>query len=50
MMSQWVGNQMMSQWVVDVAIVSKQSCDQQLGKPGSFTQNPGSRKTWTFHL
>ncbi len=38
-MSQWVGeieNHMMSQWVCDVTIDTKQSCDQQFG---SFTQD-----------
>ncbi len=48
---------MMSQWVGDIAITTKQSCAQQfgsftqdLGKVGSFTQDPGGRKTWIFHL
>ncbi len=42
----------MSQWVGDVAIDTKQSCDQQLwsftqdpGKPESFIQDPHGRKT-----
>ncbi len=41
-----------SSWVGDDVIDTKQSCDQQLGpftqqsgKPGSFTQHPGGRKT-----
>ncbi len=45
----------MSQWVGDVVIDTKQSCDQQPrsltqgpGKPGSFTQDPSGRKTWVF--
>ncbi len=48
---------MTSQWVGDIVIDTKQSCDQQLasftqdaGKPGSCTQDPGSWKTWIFYL
>ncbi len=46
-MGRWycLGNYVMSQWVGDIAIDTKQSCDQQLGsiiqdpgKPGSFTK------------
>ncbi len=45
----------MSQWVWDIAIDTKQSCDQQLGpftqdpgKSGSVTQESGGRNTWIF--
>ncbi len=48
---------MTSQWVDDVVINTKQSCDQQPVsftqdpvKPGSCTQDPGSWKTWIFYL
>lgn len=37
----------MGSWWLDVATDTKQSCHQQLG---SFTQDPSSGKTWTFHL
>ncbi len=47
----------MLQWIVDVAIDTKQSCDKQPGsfiqdpgKPGCFTQDPGGGKTWIFQL
>ncbi len=43
----FLGNYVMSQWVGDVAIDTKQSCDKQ---PGSFTQDPGGMKTWIFQL
>ncbi len=38
-----LGNYVMSQWVGDIVIDTKQSCDQQLG---SFTR---STKTWIFY-
>ncbi len=48
---------MTSQWVGDVVIDTKQSCDLQPGsftpdpgKPGSCTQDQGSWKTWIFYL
>ncbi len=45
---------MKSQWIGDVAIDTKQSCDKQPGSfikdPGSFTQDPGGGKTWIFQL
>ncbi len=40
-----LGNYVTSQWVGDVAIDIKQSCDQQ---PGSFIQETNGRKTWTI--
>ncbi len=47
----------MSQWVGDIAIDNKQSCDQQLGyfthyprKSGSFIQDSGGGKALIFHL
>ncbi len=47
----------MPQWVGDVVIDAKQSCDQQFGsftqdpgKPGSCVKDPGDLKTWIFHL
>ncbi len=50
-------NYIMSQWVGDVVIDTKQSCDQQPssftqypGKPGSLKQNSNGRKTWIFYL
>ncbi len=52
-MSQWVGkrcclgNYVTSQWVGDIVIDTKQTCDQQ---PGSFTQDRGGRKTWIFYM
>ncbi len=58
-MGRWgcLGNHIMSQWVGDIVIDTKQSCDERLGsctqnpeKPGSFTQDPHARKTWIFHL
>ncbi len=46
-----------SQWVCDIVIDTKQSCDQQpgsftqeLGKPGYFTQDPGGMKTLIFYF
>ncbi len=46
---------MTSQWIGDVVIDTKQSCDQQPGsftqnpeKAGSCTQDPGSLKPWIF--
>ncbi len=48
---------MTSQWIGDVAIDTKQSCEKQSGSfiqdpgnPGSFsfTQDPGGGKTWIF--
>ncbi len=48
---------MISQWVGDIAIDTKLSCDQKLGyftqdpgKHGSFMQDLGGRKTLIFHL
>ncbi len=48
---------MTSQWIGDIVIDTKQSCDKQLGsftedpgKPGSFTQDPDGGKTWIFQL
>ncbi len=48
---------MTSPWVSDVAIHSKQTCDQQLqsfaqdpGKSGSFIQDPSGKKMWIFLL
>ncbi len=48
---------MTSQFVGDVGIDTKQSCDQQTGscthdpgKPGSRIQDPGGKKTWIFNL
>ncbi len=58
-MGSWccLGNYVMSQLVGDVAFETKQSCDLQVGsfmqdqgKVGSFTQDPGDRKMWIFHL
>ncbi len=50
-------NYVTSQWVGDVAIDTRQSCEQQFGSftqdpgfPGSFTQDPGGGKTWIFHF
>ncbi len=43
----YLGNYVTSQWVGDVAIDTKQSCDKQ---PGSFIQDPGGMKTWIFQL
>ncbi len=46
----------MSQWIGDVAIDTKQSCDKQPvsfiqdpGKPGSFTQDPSGGKNGYFN-
>ncbi len=56
-MGRWLSlaNLVMSQWVDDVGIDTKQSYGQQPvsftqdpGNPGSFTQDPGGRKTWIF--
>ncbi len=46
---------MTSQWVGDVAIDTKQSCDQQPGSvtqyPGkSFTEDSDGKKTWIFWI
>ncbi len=45
-MGRWccLGNYVMSQWVGDIVIDTKQSCDQQ---PGSFTKR--SRFSWIFY-
>ncbi len=52
-----LGNYITSQWVGDIVIDTKHSCAQQpgsctqaTGKPGSFTQDSGGRKTWIFYL
>ncbi len=48
---------MTSQWIDNVVIDTKQSCDQQSGsfpqypeKPRTFTQDPVGRKTSIFYL
>ncbi len=48
---------MMPQWVSEIAIDTKQSCDQQLRsfiqdprKSTSFTQDPDGRQMGIFHL
>ncbi len=45
------------EWIGDVVIDTKQSCEQQPesfiqdpGFPGSCIQDPGSWKTWIFYL